>query len=262
MKRKIYFKGLPVLFFVFALILNPGNSLAQGITTYQYRHVAPDKMDEFVKRETTYWSKVARKAIDNGKLTFWALFVKVGALDEQNSPNVIFVNTYPDIDENMGDVWNPTKLFPGVPMNKISTDEISTTTALIFVKSGGWQQIANANPEKDFKYVKMNYHNSTNPSSFNSIEVNNWGPFIKEAMDNKQTDQKAWGNALVLSPNGGQMKYNCLSYDLYANLNDALVENWSSGTKFPITGLDSLQKISLNPPISFIYRIVKVESKN
>ena len=32
-----------------------------AITTYQYRHVPGDKIEEFIKRETTYWSKVARK---------------------------------------------------------------------------------------------------------------------------------------------------------------------------------------------------------
>ena len=39
-------------------------SVAQNdssITVYQYRHVPDNKIDEFIKRETTYWSKVERK---------------------------------------------------------------------------------------------------------------------------------------------------------------------------------------------------------
>ncbi|MGH2566267.1 MAG: hypothetical protein ACRDE5_17240, partial [Ginsengibacter sp.] len=82
MKKEIYFKRLFGAILFFAFIVCSSTSLkAQGITTYQYRHVAPDKVNEFIKRETTYWSKVAQKAIDNGKMTFWALFEKVGGVD-------------------------------------------------------------------------------------------------------------------------------------------------------------------------------------
>src|SRR5881396_572987 len=33
----------------------------RSITIYQYRRVPDNKIDEFIKRETTYWSKVAEK---------------------------------------------------------------------------------------------------------------------------------------------------------------------------------------------------------
>ena len=57
---------------------------ANAITVYQYRHVPDSKIDEFIKRETTYWSKVAKKAVDNKKMTFWALLEKVGGYDLPN----------------------------------------------------------------------------------------------------------------------------------------------------------------------------------
>src|SRR5580765_2660887 len=56
----------------------------RSITTYQYRHVPDDKIEEFVKRETTYWSKVAQKAIDSKAMSFWALLEKVGGYDLTN----------------------------------------------------------------------------------------------------------------------------------------------------------------------------------
>ena len=34
---------------------------AQGITTHQYRRVAPQDMQEYLKRETTYWQKFAEQ---------------------------------------------------------------------------------------------------------------------------------------------------------------------------------------------------------
>jgi len=263
MKKEIYFKRLPIMIFIMVIILGSFHSIkAQDITTYQYRHVAPDKVDEFIKRETTYWSKVARKAIDNGKMSFWALLEKVGGTDLGTASNYMFVNSFPDINADLSKVFDPTKLFPGIPISKIETNSISTTTGEVFIMDNAWVQAANAVPAKDFNYVLMNYHNSSDPASFNAIEKNNWGPFIKTAMDNNQVDQKAWGNSIVLVPTGGDMKFNCLSIDLYSNLKSALNPTWSSNVTFPAAGLDSLQKISLNPPARILYRVVKVEAKN
>ncbi len=263
MKKKIYCMAVHAMMLFICIVFSSSSSvLAQEITVYQYRHVDPAKMDEFIKRETTYWSKVAQKAVDGGKMSFWALFEKVGGVDMATSSNVLFINTFPDLDIDMGSVFNPAKLFPGVPMAKMETNSLSTTTGQYFVQGQGWQELTGVNPEKDFQYVKMNYHNSTDPQAFNAIEMNNWAPFIKTAMDKKQTQQKAWGNAIVLSPSGGPMKFNCLSYDLYSSLNAALLEKWSPEVVFPMAGLDSLRKIAIEPPASFLYRIVKVVSKN
>jgi hypothetical protein len=235
---------------------------AQEVTIYQYRYVAPDKIAEFIKRETTYWSKVAKNAIDKGTLTFWGLFERVGGSEEKNSPNYLFINTYKDVDGNLGDIWNATAAFPAVPASKIETGSISSTTSTVFLNDVGWQQSAKAVPEKDFNYVVMNYHNASDPSGFVAMENRAWGPFIKSAMDSKQTPQMGWGNSIVLSPTGGDMKFNCVSFDLFPTLKTALMPNWSADAKFPTTGLDSLQKISLSPPATVIYRVVKVESKN
>jgi hypothetical protein len=263
MKKEFYFKRLPILILILGIMLGSANSLlAQGISTYQYRQVAPDKVNEFIKRESKYWSQVARKAIDNGKLSFWALLEKVGGTNMNNSPNFMFVNTFPDInDTSLNDIWDPTKLFPGVPMSDMDTYNMSTVMDQIFVQSGGWEQAANAVPANDFNYIMVNYHNSSNPAQFNAIEINNWGPFIKTAMDNNQVDQKAWGNDIVLSPTGGNMKFNCMSIDIYSNLKSALMPTWSPDIQLPTKGLDSLQKISLDPPARILYRIVKVEVK-
>ena len=157
MKKEIYFKRLPIMIFIMVIILGSFNSIkAQDITTYQYRHVAPDKVDEFIKRETTYWSKVARKAIDNGKMSFWALLEKVGGTDMVTASNYMFVNSFPDINADLSKVFDPTKLFPGIPISKIETNSISTTTGEVFIMDNAWVQAANAVPAKDFNYVLMN----------------------------------------------------------------------------------------------------------
>ncbi|MDH3651789.1 MAG: hypothetical protein OEQ53_19045, partial [Saprospiraceae bacterium] len=42
--------------------------LPAQIVSIQYRHVPQDNIAEFIHRETTYWSQVAQKAVDDGKL--------------------------------------------------------------------------------------------------------------------------------------------------------------------------------------------------
>ena len=121
-----------ILFIAFFTCLNQ-KLCAQGISTYQYRQVSAANAEEFVKRETTYWSKVARTAIDKGTLTFWALLEKVDGSDMPNSPNFLFINTYTNIDT--GDVWNATATFPNIPISKMETGSISMVTSQFFLQS-------------------------------------------------------------------------------------------------------------------------------
>jgi len=53
---------------VVASIFGIQNVFSQDISVYQYRKVDNDKVDEFIKRETEYWSQVAQKAVDDGNL--------------------------------------------------------------------------------------------------------------------------------------------------------------------------------------------------
>jgi len=260
MKQKVSTRNFVhvILFIAFIAGLNQKLS-AQGITTYQYRQVSAANSEEFVKRETTYWSKVARTAIDKGTLTFWALLEKVDGSDMPNSPNFLFINTYPNIDT--GDVWNATAVFPDIPISKMETGSISAVTSQFYLQSQGWEQNSKV-PTSDYNYIIMVYHNSSDPNNFVAMENRHWAPFIKSAMDNKQTAQVAWGNAIVLDPSGPDVKFNSVSYDLFPTLQTALLQNWDPATKFPTTGLDSLTKMSASIPGREIYRIVKVEAKN
>jgi hypothetical protein len=120
----------------FALVLFAGIHIScsgQGISVYQYRHVPAENVDEFINRETTYWSKVAEKAVEKGNLTFWAILQKMNGYDLPNSSNFLFVNTFNDIDA-AGEVWDPSSAFPGVSMDKMETYSLSTVTTNAFVR--------------------------------------------------------------------------------------------------------------------------------
>jgi hypothetical protein len=239
-------------------------SVAQNdssITVYQYRHVPDNKIDEFLKRETTYWSKVAEKALKNKTMTFWALFEKVGGYDLPNSSNYLFINTFPNIDK-VGEVFGGAEKITGVPMVKMETNSMSTVTSELFLRSAGWAEKANVNPKNDFNYVVMVYHNSNFPDSLIALENTYWSPFVKKAMDNGQTPQMAWGNAVVLSPSGENIKFNTISYDLYKTLKDALMPSWDPKVEFPAEGLGKINGLEINRRGSAVYRVVKVVAGN
>jgi hypothetical protein len=236
------------------------SSYGQGITVYQYRHVPDDKISEFINRETTYWSVVAEKAMEKGNLTWWALLEKVGGYDLPNSSNFLFINTFNDIDKS-GSAWDPSAAFPGVPVEKMETGSMSTVTSNFFLRTEHWEQAAEAQPD-DFQYVVLVYHNASDPGQLIQLEKTHWAPFIKGAMDKKQTTMSGWGNASVLSPFGDDIKFNTVSYDVYPSLKEALSPTWQDGVVFPDAGLNEIAALELNRRGSVVYRIVKVVTPN
>jgi len=247
--------------FTFAFLLAFQMQPFAQITTYQYRHVPDDKINEFIKRETTYWSKVAEKAVKEKTMTFWALLEKVGGYDLPNSSNFLFINTFPDIDK-IDEVFNNVESVAGVKMSEMETNSISTTTSQFFLHDEGWVQDAKAVPPKDFNYVVMVYHNTNYADSLINLEKQYWSPFIQKAMNNDQTPQVAWGNAVVLAPQGDNIKFTTVSYDLYKTLQDALMPVWDPKTVFPTKGLDRINKLEISRRGISIYRIVKVVTAN
>ncbi len=195
---------------------------AQGITTHSYRKVAPENMQEYLKRETTYWKKFAEQEVKKGNLTFWGIFQKVGGINQENTPNILIINTFNDIDKNIN--WaGINNLFPKVKMEDIQTFNLSTQMATVFLQSEGNHTQGNmAIPSEDFKYVKIVYHNPKIPGKLLDFERNKWKPMIKEAMDKGQTTMTGWGNARILHPASSSFPYKTESHDLFASLSDAL----------------------------------------
>jgi hypothetical protein len=244
----------------FVLVLQTtlrAQSQDRSVTMYQYRRVPGDKTDEFIKRETTYWSKVAQKAVDNKTMSFWALLEKVGGFDLPNSSNYLFINTFPDIDK-VNDVFSNVESVAGVKLADMETYSFTTVTSEFFLHDREWAQAAKAVPSKDFNFVVMNYQNTDYPDSLINLEKKYWEPFIKSAMDKGQTPQLGWGNAIVLAPRGENIKATTVSFDLFRTLGDALMPKLDPKLVFPAKLFTMLGKIQMNRPGIAVYRVVKV----
>jgi hypothetical protein len=158
------------------------------------------------------------------------------------------------------EMWGDVEKIAGVPMSQMETNSMSTTTSHFFLHVENWEQAARATPATDFNYVVMVYHNTNYQDSLIGLEKKYWAPFIKKAMDNKQTPQMAWGNAVVLAPMGDNIKFSTVSYDLYSKLHDALMPNLDPKLVFPTKGLNMINKIETNRRGIAVYRVVKVVS--
>ncbi|GJM28588.1 MAG: hypothetical protein DHS20C17_12230 [Cyclobacteriaceae bacterium] len=240
-------------------------SIAQEISVWQFRNVEQSNMQEFIDRETKYWSKVAEAAIEKGNLTFWGLFVKEGGFDLPNTPNVIFVNTFNDINAaNMAEIWNASALFPDVPMEKMETGSISSTLHMLFVRPENLVQKEGASPPDEFRFVRFIFHNSSAPGQLIALESEHWMPFIKSAMDAGQTSQVGWGNATILAPSGPNMEANTISFDIFPDLKSALTGGFSADAdvEFPEEGLAKINELEVSRRFNNVYRRIQVINAN
>ena len=252
--------GSAIVLLLFAFFL-PQQLSAQEVMFYQYRKVPAAKVDEFLKRETTYWSKVAQKGIDNGKLEFWGLFERVSGGNSSDA-NYLFVNSFKDIDEAMkGEMWDATKAFPGIPMSKMETNSFTEVSQVLYTSPQSWQQSSKVKKGDEAKFVVINYHHATDPQGFIALENKFWQPFIKDEMETTRTKQVAWGNQIVLSPSAGKDRVSTISVDLFMTFNDALMPYFSQDSKMPNEGLSELQKLTSAPRDIEIYRIVKIVAR-
>jgi len=246
---------IPFAVLLFSLSMNAQDD--KSISVYQYRYVAPADMNEYLERETKYWSKVAEHAMTKGNLTFWGIFQKVGGFDMPNTPNIMIINTFNDLDDRKG-IWNVKEVFPDVPFEKIETRSLSTTLHHLFVKPQVFVQGKDAVPEKDFNYVHMVYHNASNPRKLIQLEAEHWKPFIKGLMDSGKTTQKAFGNALILSPRGPMMNANTISFDIFSSLHETLNPSFSEDVVFPTEGLKEIFDLETDQRIAYVYKVIKV----
>lgn len=224
MRKGITFLVLCILSFQFAM--------AQTITTHQYRKVAPENMQEYLKRETTYWAKWAEKEVTKGNMTFWAILQKVGGIDQDTSPNILIINTFNDIDKGV-DWGSIATMFPDVKMEDIATWNISTNVHQIFLTDLPNHIRAENTSNDDYNYARMIYHDVKNLGQHLDFESEKWKPMVEQAMKDGTTTMKGWGNQTIISPVTSSFTYSSFSYDIFSSMQNALLPAFSGGIDAP-----------------------------
>ncbi len=229
---------------------------AQNIISHEYRRVAPADMEEYIKRETTYWKVFAENEVKKGNLTFWGIFQRIDGTDLDTGPNILIVNSFNDMDKG-ADWASIAQLFPNVAMDKIQTWGLSTTTDRIFIQNlPNHIRKPNAAPENDYKFVRFIYHDVNNLGNHLSFEAEKWKPLVERAWAEGKTTMTGWGNGTVLLPESEKFHYNSYSYDLFASMHDALTPAFSEDLSIPDGFWEPLQGNYDGPRNSHLYRVV------
>lgn len=238
---------------VVALLFSSQIAFSQGIAIHTYRHVAMENMEEYLKRETTYWQKFAESEIKKGNMYFWAVFQRVGGTHLGKAPNILIINGISDPDKGVD--WSGiSSLFPDVDMADMDTGGLFTTTDNIYVRDLP-NHIQVENPQ--FNYVHILYHNVVNTNAHLDFEANEWKPMLQKAMNEGKTTLQGWGNGQIVSPESADFPYTAYSYDLFATLKDALGTYFSDDVDMADDFGSSVAGNEVGR-MNYLYRIVAV----
>ncbi len=228
---------------------------AQNIITHEYRRVAPADMEEYIKRETTYWKVFAENEVKKGNLTFWGIFQRIDGMNLDTEPNILIVNAFNNIDK--GVEWaGITDLFPNVSMDKMNTWGMSTTVDRIFIDNST-NHIRKPNTDgEDYQYVRFIYHSVNDLSKHLSFEAEKWMPLVERAWVEGKTTMTGWGNGTIILPQSEDFSYNSYSYDIFPSLQAALSPAFSEDLSIPNGFWDPLQGNYNATRNSHLYRVI------
>lgn len=221
------------------------------ISVFQFRHVPSENIDEFVHRESTYWSQVAQKAVNEGNLLSWSLWERVGGWKlGDKTANFVFVNTYSDAKglDNMGKIWNPSAVFPDARYRDMETSSLSETIHMIILN-----EVAQVGAGTPFQYAKVNFAKASDLNAYIDLETSVWMPFVKPYIEGGNSPLKYWSVARVISPGGELMPFNAITVDGFDKMSDAISGVFPTGTTYP--SFDEFDKVHTKEYIQ-LYRLV------
>jgi len=191
------------------------SSMAQ-VAYLQYRVVPNDRDNEFVQKETMYWAKVAKMAIDKGQMTGWSLWRKIG-ITEVGAPNYVFVNNYESFDKvNQEAIWSADNLKAmGVSPNMVQTGSFAPTAF------DYWMQLE-ASAGGDYKYAVVNYAKPNSLGGFIEENKTLWKPLHEKNIASGNMGMTSWGIMSVVSPKGNQTRFSAMTWDGFNTMADAM----------------------------------------
>lgn len=225
---------------------------AQPVVVFQYRHVPAENVGEFVHRETTYWSEVAQNAIKEGKMSYWALYQKVGGWELPGGSNFLFINVFegPSALDNMGGVWDPSAVFPDARAKDMETNSLGTVNHQVVIRGVAGEGDGKPN------FIRINYSKASDMAKYLELEQSVWQPFIKEQIESKNTTQISWRLGQLIMPAGTDLPFNAITVDTYSKMSEAVFPGTSfkEAPEFPdLAGLNEVhEKVYIQ-----VYALVK-----
>ena len=224
-----------------------------NVEVVQTRLVPQNNIQAFIERETTYWSEVARKAIEDGKLAGWSLWQRVDGFDADTNHNFMFINSYdtPEGLDHMETIWDFNAVFPDTSIEDADTFGLSTVKDVLF-----YDQIAFSS-KKDPKYIRINYAKADDVQDYLDAELQEWYPFVQERMNSNKTNVVSWALLRLVAPRGEDIPYGAISVDGFESLSASLFTNY--GTDVPFPNMDLLRSVHHKAEVHVYKLILSVE---
>ena len=143
------------LFLMFALICC--NVSIGQVVTLMYVEVSNENQQRFERLEKDYWSQVAKKAIDDGKMMSWIMLKEISI---PGTHKYLFVNYFENLDQlnQSSSIWGiPEKM--GLNIEDINTNGIKKIVNVEYWKGEGFLG-------ESAKYLIMNYFTPANLEGF------------------------------------------------------------------------------------------------
>lgn len=182
----------------------------------QYRKVPADREGEFVEKETKYWSKVAKSAIDKGQMTGWSLWRKVG-ITEVDAPNYVFVNNFENVDKiDQAAIWSESNMKTmGITPGLVETNSFAPVTF------DYWMQLEDT-VQGEYKYAVVNYAMPESRVAFIEENKRLWKPFHEKNIKAGTMGISSWGMMSVITPTGNKSRFSVMTWDGFNKMSDML----------------------------------------
>lgn len=194
-------------------------SIAQAdVATVRYRHVDNKDMEEYLKREITYWKPISQQAIADGPMKFWSVWQRVGGFDSDEGPNIMIYASFDDdhaLDTSGGMGEAIEKVFPNKDFSEITVSHLFTPKAFLLQRPLYSTVEEGISPELP-KVIRVNYAKSPDNASLNNyieLETEVWAPFISSLIGTGQTSVTSWHFGVVINPMGSDNPFDAVSVD-------------------------------------------------
>ena len=119
---------------LFVLSLLWSNLSAAQVVTLMYVEVSSENQQRFERLEKDYWSQIAKKAIDDGKMMSWIMLKEISI---PGTHKYLFVNYFENLEQlnQSSSIWNPEKI--GMNFEDIDTFGIKRIVNVEYWKAGG-----------------------------------------------------------------------------------------------------------------------------
>ncbi len=197
---------------LFVLSLLWSNLSAAQVVTLMYVEVSSENQQRFERLEKDYWSQIAKKAIDDGKMMSWIMLKEISI---PGTHKYLFVNYFENLDQlsQASSIWNPEKI--GMNFEDIDTFGIKRIVNVEYWKAEGLVG-------ESAKYVIMNYFSPANLEGFVTENLELWKPWFEKSIKNNRLKQTNWAIGTKIYPSGNQTGSFAITRDGFDSLSDAM----------------------------------------